>query len=360
VRIIKWILFVDVVTVIWLVVFAIGIITTNENTAYRCNFISLLLLPVFVVDLYFLFKQADNFRVFVKKRWFDILLVIPYFRIFRILKFVRLLKVLKIIKMRRLFGLMRATKKGHRTAKLLRTTDSHINKERIMSQTCYMCNSASTSVEHVPPKCLFPEKKDLPEGVDLRKQLITVPACDEHNTHKSKNDEYLLYVLVMSIPSNDVGKNQFLTKIIRAIEKNPVLINQFLDEKKTVVVEDIDTLKVDRTIAMKVDKERLENELIDLTRALYFHHFKQKWLGKVNVYPSFLLELDPEIARELNQPIENMDYLSNLLFENKEFHGENPDVFKYQIVDGQESCHKYMRLYFYNGNRVTVIIGKNS
>ncbi len=125
-RIIKWILFVDVVTVIWLVVFAIGIITTNESTAYRCNFISLLLLPVFVVDLYFLFKQADNFRAFVKKRWFDILLVIPYFRIFRIFKFVRLLRVLKIIKLSRLLGLMRVTKKGHRAVKLVRTTDDKL------------------------------------------------------------------------------------------------------------------------------------------------------------------------------------------------------------------------------------------
>ncbi|MCP5003260.1 MAG: hypothetical protein GY941_04810 [Planctomycetes bacterium] len=228
-----------------------------------------------------------------------------------------------------------------------------------MPQTCYKCDSVSTSVEHVPPRCLFPQKKDLPERVDLRKQLITVPACDEHNTQKSKNDEYLLYILVMSIPANEVAKNQFLTKIVRAMEKNSTLIDQFLNVQKPVVVEDTHTSKVDSTIAVKVDKERLENELTDLSRALYFHHFKEKWLGSINVYPNFLLELDPEYAREINQPIENMDKLSNILYENEEFHGENPDVFKYQIVDGRESCHKYMRLYFYNGNRVTVIVGKN-
>ena len=228
-----------------------------------------------------------------------------------------------------------------------------------MSQTCYMCNATSTSVEHVPPKCLFPEKKDLPEGVDLRKQLITVPACDEHNTHKSKNDEYLLYILVMSIPANEVAKNQFLTKIVRAMERNSTLIDQFLNDKESVIVEDTITSKVDNTIAIKVDKERLENELTDLARALYFYHFKEKWLDAVNVYPNFLLEINPEYARETNQPIENMDKLSNILFENEAFLGENPDVFKYQIVDGRETCHKYMRLYFYNGNRVTVIVGKN-
>jgi len=228
-----------------------------------------------------------------------------------------------------------------------------------MPQTCYMCEKNSTSVEHVPPRCLFPAKKDLPEGIDLRKQLITVPACDEHNGQKSKNDEYLLYILVMSIPANEVAKNQFLTKIVRAIEKNPKLMTQFLNEQKPVVAEDTVTSEIDNTIAVKVDKERLENELIDLTRALYFHHFKEKWLGSINVYPNFLLELETEYAREINEPIENMDKLSGELFENKEFYGENPDVFKYQIVDGQKRCHKYIRLYFYNGNRVTVIVGKN-
>ena len=62
-----------------------------------------------------------------------------------------------------------------------------------MPATCYMCTSAATSVEHVPPRCLFPEQKDLPIGVDLRKQLITVPSCDIHNSRKSKDDEYLFY-----------------------------------------------------------------------------------------------------------------------------------------------------------------------
>ena len=61
------------------------------------------------------------------------------------------------------------------------------------SVTCYMCSAPKTSVEHVPPKGLFPKSKDLPAGMNLRKQLITVPACDLHNTEKSHDDEYLMY-----------------------------------------------------------------------------------------------------------------------------------------------------------------------
>ncbi len=47
---------------------------------------------------------------------------------------------------------------------------------------------------------LFPKAKDLPEGVDLRKQLITVLAYIEHNTSKSKDDEYLFNLLVINFP----------------------------------------------------------------------------------------------------------------------------------------------------------------
>ena len=45
---------------------------------------------------------------------------------------------------------------------------------------CCICEATATSVEHVPPRCLFSEQKDLPGGVDLRKQFITVPSCDPY------------------------------------------------------------------------------------------------------------------------------------------------------------------------------------
>jgi hypothetical protein len=57
-----------------------------------------------------------------------------------------------------------------------------------------MCDSLATSSEHVPPKCFFPEKKDLPREVDLRKNLFKVPSCDAHNSQKSHDDEYFFYV----------------------------------------------------------------------------------------------------------------------------------------------------------------------
>lgn len=62
-----------------------------------------------------------------------------------------------------------------------------------MSKTCYMCDELATTVEHIPPKCIFPETKDLEDKtLNLRKKLLTVPSCTLHNNAKSGDDEYLL------------------------------------------------------------------------------------------------------------------------------------------------------------------------
>ena len=223
-----------------------------------------------------------------------------------------------------------------------------------MTQTCYMCDAQRTSDEHVPPRCLFPEKKDLPPGVDLRQDLITVPSCDTHNSKKSKDDEYILYVLVMNIPNNEVAQNQFLSKIIRAINRNPSLINQFLKRQAAVHVHDSTTDKVEETIAMQIDTERFYSALEHIGRALYFYHFNLKWLGAVSVHPDFLLSLHPEYARQTNDSIELMAKLAKELFDNVEAHGNNPDVFKYQVVDGTKGVSKILRLQFYGGSGVTL------
>jgi len=62
-------------------------------------------------------------------------------------------------------------------------------------RTCYMCNEPETSREHVPAACFFPETKDLPPGIDLRRNLFTVPSCDTHNSHKSNDDQYLWQIV---------------------------------------------------------------------------------------------------------------------------------------------------------------------
>jgi hypothetical protein len=223
-----------------------------------------------------------------------------------------------------------------------------------MPSACYMCDAAATSDEHVPPKCLFPEKKDLRSGADLRKQLITVPSCDVHNTHKSADDEYLLYALATMICSNAVAENHVRTKIFRAIKRNPSLLNKFAETQAPVMFEDPTIGIAQPTIAVRIDDQRFTSVLQKMSRALYFHHFKERWLNDVTVRPEFLLVIDPASARKYNEPVERLAALADYYFQDIAFNGANPDVFKYQVVDGVKGVHKIMRLYFYEGSPVAV------
>ena len=220
--------------------------------------------------------------------------------------------------------------------------------------TCYMCDNEATTVEHVPPQCLFPEQKDLPAGTDLRKNLLTVPSCEDHNLSKSGNDEYLLYLLVMNLPSNDIAKNQFLTKIDRAIKRNPSLINRYINDPQAVVAQDSKTGESFETAAIKIEFDRFKTSVDSISRSLYFLHFKEKWTGSIQIQPDFMLvSLDPKDA-EKNQLITNMAKATDVLFKDAEFHGANPEVFKYQVVEGNNQVAKVMRLHFYEGGKVTI------
>ena len=86
-----WDRFVDLVTVIWLGMFftdiaSPGLIPTSLQIG---------LLSVFVGDLVVKARAAPDLRTFLRTRWTDILMVIPYFRVFRILRLTRLLRLLR-------------------------------------------------------------------------------------------------------------------------------------------------------------------------------------------------------------------------------------------------------------------------
>lgn len=91
-----WSQFVDFVTIAWLFLFFIGIVTTGYLSDI-CGIINLMLLSVFMMDLVFICRRSKSFSQFFKKHWFDVLLVIPFFRIFRAAKMLRGVKAVKAI-----------------------------------------------------------------------------------------------------------------------------------------------------------------------------------------------------------------------------------------------------------------------
>lgn len=224
-------------------------------------------------------------------------------------------------------------------------------------ETCYWCGSAETSREHVPPKCLFPESKDTPDGVGFREDPITVPSCDEHNTVRSKDDEYLLCILAMSILNNSLGNQQATSKVLRALKRSTGLAHLVLGQNTAVVVEDTETGKVEKSIALKVDYRRVTNVLEHNIRGIYFHHYGRAWAGNVSLAAEFLMALDVPEALAQNDRLEELRKMADIGFEEVDKQGRNQDIFCYQIIDRlEDEGNLIMRLSFYGNTRVSAFL----
>lgn len=218
------------------------------------------------------------------------------------------------------------------------------NMEKMKTEKCYMCEKDATSTEHVPPKSLFPELKDT-NGIDFRKELITVPSCEVHNTEKSDDDEFLMLSLSGLIKNNPVGNFHQLTKANRALKrKNKDFIEkQILRNHKLQKVKATDGKY--RIISIgNPNVERLSNCLEHIAYGIYYEEFKERFDGELRMILEFIEYTD-----------DNMQTLKKFLkkrFEvekerNKEIKGKNPLVFYYQFHEPDNFGLIGMRMVFY-------------
>lgn len=87
----RWDSIVDLVTIVWLFFFALGLI--RPDLGDLCDGVNLALLPVFVADLVFKYKGVKSLKTFLKYHWFDVLITIPYFRFLRALRILRVSRI---------------------------------------------------------------------------------------------------------------------------------------------------------------------------------------------------------------------------------------------------------------------------
>jgi hypothetical protein len=217
-----------------------------------------------------------------------------------------------------------------------------------MSNFCYFCGGKATTDEHCPPKAIFPKLKDSPDGRNYRTNPIIVRSCEEHNTERAKDDEYLLYVLVMNLPSNEIAKSQFLTRVRRAIERRPSLLKRLMIETQEVVIHDTVTDKWEKSIAIKPEEQRLVRVFTSIAKALYFHEKGRVWPGRVSIVTEFMLSFD-DIGR--NERQEQLVKALDAFLANVPHKGQHPDVFSYQFLD-IEGRH-LLRLHFFGNSRVS-------
>ncbi len=125
-------------------------------------------------------------------------------------------------------------------------------------KTCYMCNKSATGLEHVPPKCIFPE------DAEYRKGLITVPSCDEHNCGKSRRDEYIKFIVLCTGGTNELVKSTF-DSVIRSFVRRPGLLPKFMPSLREVSIGGQETGQI------TLDYARFQNEIKSIVRGLYYH-----------------------------------------------------------------------------------------
>ena len=149
--------------------------------------------------------------------------------------------------------------------------------------TCYMCGNPAITKEHVPPKCLFPEKKDI--GTDkYRLDLITVPSCEKHNNLKSDDDEFLMVSLAGILGNNSIGYIHSQGKVKRAVRRSSYrLLKKVFLKSKNIKLEVEDNKFIDVLIGTP-DVLRLQKSFEHIMYGTYYHHFNKKFDGILKIF----------------------------------------------------------------------------
>lgn len=230
-----------------------------------------------------------------------------------------------------------------------------------MSLKCYMCDREPTSEEHVPPKCLFPEKKDLPKGIDLRKNLIKIPSCDIHNTAKSKDDEFLLYCLCMNIANNSFAFKQFSTKIMRAYNRRPGLMKSMVkDSQDVIAVDEVGTAF--NTLMVKADTARINKCFDQIARALYFYEFNEQFNGHCRFLYDWMIKPETNFSVVVKNGDKEKSALEHVkaYFSKLDHRGSNPEVFNYFFEEPDERGLVALSMQLYGGSNVFIAFVPNT
>lgn len=204
--------------------------------------------------------------------------------------------------------------------------------------TCYMCDEPETSREHAPPLCFFPDADVF--GRDVRRNLVTVPSCDAHNSKKSTDDEFFRAVILMqAAQSSEAAKHQFFQKLLRAAARKPEAHRVFFTDRGTVVG--------GTQHAMQIDRGRFDACVDHLARALFFDAFREKWTLPIGVIsPNFYsgIASDRPVPHALT--LKTIDVSRQFLGASPN-RGENPEVFMSRLrYDEAERCFAFAAIFY--------------
>lgn len=222
-------------------------------------------------------------------------------------------------------------------------------------ETCYMCSAEAISKEHVPPRCLFPKDSELAKGMTMRRNLIKVPSCHIHNSSKSKDDEYLMFVMSCAFQGNEFKSRLFKNRVLRAFQKKPHVMETVFKNPRKILFREGGEGEPEESISFEADLDRVDSIFHHMACGIYYHHFREKWLGEAKNIINFLSYLDTPKVNELNHKHSELNRFSREIFHKLESYGDNREVFSYRIVRG-DSGDAVVFLEFYEKLRVTVLL----
>ena len=194
-------------------------------------------------------------------------------------------------------------------------------------KTCYMCTEIATSGEHAPPRCLFPETKYIGEENDQRINLIKVPSCDLHNSQKSTDDEYLLYLFSMSKRANGCGLVNFHTKVAKSARRRPKLAEKIFKNEKII----------DEKSVFEIDRERIDKAMGQMARAIFYSETGLKWFPPVHVSSTIFEVADEHDGIKINRnelisATWSFAAQTISLLKDMQWKGNNQRSFKYKLL----------------------------
>ncbi len=158
-----------------------------------------------------------------------------------------------------------------------------------------------------------------------------------------------------SFQINEIGLNQYQTKIRRATKRNSSILGKIASTAIPVKYKDPNTNKDVSTFAYELDHNRFNTIIDRLARAIYFHHFSYKWTYQIKYQAEFLYT-SPDQSNEANLELIEISKQADEWFFNKDFYGENPEVFKYQAIEVEHN--RIMRLHFYENCKILLIFNR--
>ena len=143
-------------------------------------------------------------------------------------------------------------------------------------KSCCICGiRAATTVEHVPPRCIFPPPRP--------NDTITVPACKECNESTSVEDEeFRVVVSMFAGKETPEAARLWLSKTLPTVQNNRRLLRKakaslkpaYLKSKGGIIFDKRDIVAWDDSPSKVIEKT---------VRGLYFHHYGEILADRVSV-----------------------------------------------------------------------------